>query len=143
MRTRFDTDATGKNCPRANVRVCAHHAIVINDGTGVDDGVGPNSASRLEHRARHDLDSIFHLRFRSDDGRWMYHGRKAISLTGEAIVDLLAPCRGTDRTHAIHKPHITRCMKQYLSVAPAAFASEQWRRCRVQVNESEDPPPAE
>ena len=142
MRSRVYMDAAGKNCPRANVRVSTYEAIVINDGTGIDYGIGANAASGLKNSPRHNLDSICNLHFRSDDRRGMYDARKAIPFMVKAIVNILATCRGTGGAQTIHQPHVGRCMKQYLSVAAETLDSEQWRGCWVQVNKSENIPAA-
>ena len=102
-------------------------AVMVNSGPSVNNDIRAQPTPSLHDSARKNLDSIFNLHFRSDDRRGMYHGRKAIPLLGEAIVNIPANGRGSGRAYAVHEPHVGRRMKQYRSVAAEMPHSEQWR----------------
>lgn len=64
-------------------------AVVLDDGAGVDDGVGGDGGARVDDGAGGDEDGVFDGGFGGDDGGWMADGGP-IDGVGEVIEDAAA-----------------------------------------------------
>ena len=69
IRSVSDTHTAGENRPRRDMDVCTDLAIVLYDGTGVDDRVLTHTRIRVDDRTSQDDRSLLNLSRGSDDGR--------------------------------------------------------------------------